>query len=51
MIMWAYPTEFKDKEKNGSLINNIKAEDDYLVGMSLNEKISQIVSSEYYVTI
>ncbi|WP_410688780.1 methyltransferase [Citrobacter braakii] len=40
--------EFKDKEKNGSLINNIKAEDDYLVGMSLNEKISQIVSSEYW---
>lgn len=43
-----FATEFNDKERNGPLINDIKTENDYIVGVSLNEKISQIVSSEYW---
>lgn len=41
-------TEFNNKEENGLLINNIQAENDYVVGTSLNEKISQIISSDYW---
>lgn len=36
------------KEVNAELINKIKAEDEYVVGISLSEKISQIISTDYW---
>ncbi|HBT3181219.1 methyltransferase [Klebsiella aerogenes] len=40
--------KFTDTEVNSLLINNINAESEYIAGISLNEKISQIISCDYW---
>lgn len=41
-------TDFNDKEINGSVINSIKEDNEYIIGTSLNERISQIISNDYW---
>ncbi|MBM3071004.1 methyltransferase [Lelliottia sp. RWM.1] len=36
------------KEINSSLVNSIKEEENYIVGTSLNEKISKIITTDYW---